>query len=203
VVVRQLRVGTDNFSYLLHDPETREAALIDPGFDASEALRMIKDESLDLKYLINTHHHSDHSMANGEVLGATNAILVASQEDGCNLQRKPDMTVDDGDEIKIGTLPIRFLKTPGHTPGGICMVVENEFLITGDTLFIGDCGRCDLPGGSIVDMFKTLQRLKRMDDDLVVFPGHDYGDKPYDTLGNQKRISGVLLAVDIKEFSTL
>jgi glyoxylase-like metal-dependent hydrolase (beta-lactamase superfamily II) len=203
MVVRQLRVGLDNFSYLVHDPATHEAALVDPGMDASEALSIIRDEGLDLRYVINTHHHSDHTASNGEVIEAEGAKLVASREDGSNLSRKPDIWVSDGDEIELGQRVIKFFKTPGHTPGGICMIVEGEFLLTGDTLFIGDCGRCDLPGGSLKEMFESLQKLKDLGDDLVVFPGHDYGDRPYDTLGNQKRMSGVLLARDLREFSAL
>jgi glyoxylase-like metal-dependent hydrolase (beta-lactamase superfamily II) len=201
--VRQLRVGRDNFSYLIHDPASHEAALVDPGMDASNALDIIRDEGLDLKYVINTHNHSDHVASNGEVLEVTGAKLVASREDGEHLGRKPDIWVAEGDEIGLGQDVIKVIRTPGHTPGGICLIAEKEFLLTGDTLFIGDCGRCDLPGGSLEQMFESLQKLKGLNDDLVVFPGHDYGEKPYDTLGNQKRSSGVLLARDLEEFSTL
>ena len=203
MVVRQLRVGMDNFSYLIHDRETGEAALVDPTFDASEALSIIKTEDLDLKFLINTHHHSDHTMAIKKVLKETGPLLVASEEDGSKLNEKVAIKVKDGDELVLGCLPLKIIKTPGHTPGGICIIIENEFLITGDTLFINDCGRCDLPGGSLKDMFDSLQRLKKLDDNLVIFPGHDYGPKPYDTLGNQKIKSGVLLAKDLNEFSKL
>ncbi|MGA1848195.1 MAG: hydroxyacylglutathione hydrolase family protein [Thermoplasmatota archaeon] len=203
MVVRQLRVGTDNFSYLIHDPLSHEAALVDPGMDASKALGIIMDEGLDLKFVINTHHHSDHVAANVEVMKETGAMIVASREDGSHLSREPDIWVSDGDEIELGERVIRFLKTPGHTPGGLCIIAENEFLLTGDTLFIGDCGRCDLPGGSLKDMFQSLQRLKGLNDDLVVFPGHDYGDRPYDTLGNQKRRSRVLTVESLEEFSRL
>lgn len=203
MVVRQLKVGMDNFSYLIYDRETNEAALVDPSFDASEALSIIKKDGLNLKLLINTHHHGDHTMANGTVLKETGAHLVASEEDGSKLKENVGIKIKDGDELVLGCLPLKFIKTPGHTPGGLCIIVEDEFLITGDTLFINDCGRCDLPGGSLKDMFDSLQRLKQLDDNLVVFPGHNYGPKPYDTLGNQKRKSGVLLAKDLKEFSKL
>lgn len=203
MVVRQIRTGRDNFSYLIHDRETLEAALVDPGFDASEALEIINDEGLDLKYVINTHHHGDHTASNGKVTRETGAKLVASREDGGNLMDKVDIHVWDGDELSLGCVPLRFLGAPGHTSGGLCIIVEDEFLITGDTMFIDDCGRCDLQGGSLADMFDTLQRIKALDDSLVVLPGHDYGPRPYDTLGNQKRTSGVLLARDLEEFSRL
>lgn len=203
MVVRQLKVGMDNYSYLIHDRETREAALVDPSFDATEALSIIESEELDLKFLINTHHHSDHTMSNSVVLKTTGAHLIATEEDGSKLKDRVAMKINDGDELILGCLPMKFIRTPGHTPGGLCIIVEDEFLITGDTLFINDCGRCDLPGGSLEEMFYSLQRIKELDDNLVVFPGHDYGPKPYDTLGSQKRTSGVLLAKDLKEFSRL
>jgi len=201
MTVRQLRVGSDNFSYLIHDRDTGQAALVDPGMDASKAMGIVRDEGLELRYVINTHHHSDHSMSNGEVIGETGARLVASTEDGKRLGKKVDMEVDDGDMLHLGGVSIRFLKTPGHTPGGICLIVDDSILITGDTLFIGDCGRCDLPGGSLKEMFRSLRRLKGLKDDLVVFPGHDYGEKPHDTLGNQKRTSCVLNAESLEDLS--
>ncbi len=203
MVVRQLRVGSDNFSYLIHDSLTGEAALVDPSFDASEALSIIRDEGLDLRFVINTHHHSDHTMANGAVMKETKARLVASKEDGPKLKDHVDINISHGDELSLGCLPLKFIKTPGHTPGGLCIIVEDEFLITGDTLFIGDCGRCDLPGGSLSEMFSSLQELKKQDGALVVFPGHDYGTIPYDTLKNLMRTNGVLLARDLSEFSRL
>ena len=203
MVVRQIRVGSDNFSYLIHDRETREAAIVDPGFNASEALSMIRDEELKLKYVINTHHHSDHTASNREVIKETGAQLAASSEDGSKLKEKVDVNLEDGDELLLGCLPLEFILTPGHTPGGLCIIVEKEFLITGDTLFINDCGRCDLPGGSLSDMFVSLQRIKDLDGSLVVFSGHDYGPRPFDTLGSQIRTSGVLMAKDIDEFSRL
>ena len=203
MVVRQIRVGGDNFSYLIHDRETLEAALVDPGFDARGALGIVGDEGLDLKYVNNTHHHGDHTAANKTVMKETGAKLVASKKDGESLSEDVDISVWDGDEISLGCLSMKFMGAPGHTPGGLCIIVEDEFLITGDTLFIDDCGRCDLEGGSLSDMFDTLQRIKKLDDSFVVFPGHDYGPKAYDTLGNQKRRSGVLLAKDLEEFSKL
>lgn len=201
MVVRQLRVGNDNFSYLIHDPETHLAALVDPGFDASGALRTVKEEGLELKYVINTHHHLDHTASNGRVIRETGARLVASNKDGPDL--KDGIEVGDRDQLYLGRTRMRFLNSPGHTPDGLCMITEERYLITGDTLFINDCGRCDLPGGSLKDMFDTLQRLKRLDDCLIVFPGHDLGPIPCDTLGNQKRTSGVLLAKDQDELSRL
>jgi glyoxylase-like metal-dependent hydrolase (beta-lactamase superfamily II) len=132
------------------------------------------------------------------------AQVVASKEDGRRLPIQPDLEVTDGSQLLIGTITLSFLLTPGHTPGGICIIVDGKALLTGDTLFIGDCGRTDLAGGNIEVMFQTLQKkILPLSDDLVVYPGHDYGDKPFDTLGNQKRANKTLRAKSLQEFSLI
>lgn len=201
--VEQIRVGEDNFSYLIYDSGTKHAALVDPGSDASRALEMAACMGLDLKYLINTHHHWDHTGDNGRVLESTEAELVISSSGSSDLIGQANILVDDGSKLELADTDLRFIHTPGHTPGSICILVDEDYLITGDTLFIGDCGRCDLPGGSLEEMYGSLQRLKGMDDGLIVLPGHDYGPKPKDTLGNQKRTNKVMLALNLGEFSRL
>jgi glyoxylase-like metal-dependent hydrolase (beta-lactamase superfamily II) len=130
--------------------------------------------------------------------------LVASKEDGTHLSIPTDIVVADGSRLKLGEVFLDFLLTPGHTPGGICIIVDNEAFLTGDTLFIGDCGRTDLPGGSLSEMFKTLhEKIMALPDCLIVYPGHDYGDKPFDTLGNQKHTNKTLCAKTLKEFSAI
>ena len=114
-----------------------------------------------------------------------------------------DIYVEDNDELKLGEIGLRFLLTPGHTPGGICITVDNKALITGDTLFIGDCGRADLQGGDVKDLFDSLQRIKELSEELIVYPGHDYGSKPYDALGSQKRTNNALLANSLEEFKKI
>ncbi len=182
----QIRVGRDNFSYVIYCPESREAALVDPGFDASKALAFIDSKKLKLLYIINTHHHSDHTADNQRVKRECGSEILAPKT--------------DGETLLIGEVRLKFLLTPGHTPGDICMIVDDEALLTGDTLFIGDCGRTDLPGGSDAQMYDTLQKLKTLPDHLIVYPGHDYGPKPFDTLGNQKRVNKTLVASNLEEF---
>lgn len=117
---------------------------------------------------------------------------------------KPDVIVADGSQLQLGDITLDFLLTPGHTPGGICIIVDHAALVTGDTLFIGDCGRTDLPGGNSTYMFQTLhEKIMRLPDDLIVYPGHDYGDKPFDTLGNQKQTNKTLLVKTMQEFSRI
>lgn len=204
-VIEQIKVGYDNFCYLIFCPESRKCAVVDPGYDVSKIVSIINKNNLDVLYVINTHYHSDHTGCNKRVKDFfPKTKIVISEIDNNNLNPKADFTVVDNDMLHLGTIIIRIIHTPGHTPGGICLIIDDGALLTGDTLFIGDCGRTDLPGGSIDGMFKTLnEKIKKLPDHLVVYPGHDYGVKPYDALGNQKKTNKTLLAKNIQEFSRI
>jgi hydroxyacylglutathione hydrolase len=205
MVVQQLRTGFDNFSYVVYSPVQKKAAIIDPGFDAAPSLDFISSKKLVLEYIVVTHHHADHSSEVKTIKKLfPSSQLVASKIDGDKLAIKPDVVVSDGSSLMIGDVRLDFLLTPGHTPGGICIIVDDNALLTGDTLFIGDCGRTDLPGGNPHDMFTTLQqKIMILPDELTVYPGHDYGDRPFDTLVNQKRTNKTLLAKTFQEFSAI
>ncbi len=193
----------DNFSYLIYCPKSKKAALVDPGYDASKALEFISSLDLKLLYIINTHYHSDHSGDNQRVKMAHHSEIVASAADG-DFVSDVDKIVSDGDVIPLGEVRLKFMITPGHTTGSLCIIVDDEALLTGDTLFIGDCGRTDLPGGNDARMYQALQeKIRPLPDHLIVYPGHDYGDKPFDTLGNQKRTNKTLLARNPEEFSRI
>jgi len=203
MAVKQIRVGFDNFSYIIYCRASKKAAIVDPGYDASEAINFIVSEKFELLYIINTHHHSDHTSENQMIKRKfPNAKIVASKEDACNIYYV-DIFVSDEDKIKLGNIVLHFILTPGHTQGGICILVDNEALITGDTLFIDDCGRCDLPGANISYMFESLQKIKKLPDNLIVYPGHDYGNKPFDSLENQKKTNKTLLAKNLEQFSLI
>jgi len=204
-MIEQIRVGLDNFSYVIFCPVQKKAAIVDPGFDATPALQIITSNNLLLDYIILTHHHTDHT---AEVKPLKKrylaAHIVASKEDGKKLSIPPDIVVSDGHKLMLGTVVLSFLMTPGHTKGGICIIVDDKAILTGDTLFIGDCGRTDLPGGSLQEMFHTLQqKILPLPDDLLVYPGHDYGEKPFDRLGNQKQTNKTLRARTLQEFSLI
>ncbi|UCF12034.1 MAG: MBL fold metallo-hydrolase [Thermoplasmatales archaeon] len=204
-VIEQIRVGFDNFSYIIYCLKSRKSAIVDPGLDASRALEFISSKNLDLKYIINTHYHSDHSRESKRIKKSIpSSIIVASKSDGEKMDVEVDITVSDGDRLRLGEDRLDFILTPGHTPGGICIIVDDEALLTGDTLFIGDCGRTDLTGGNLEQMFITLrEKIMPLPDHLIVFPGHDYGNKPSDTLGNQKRTNNTLLAKNLNDFSKI
>jgi hydroxyacylglutathione hydrolase len=205
IVIEQFKVGADNFSYVIYNSATKEAAIVDPSFDASKTLNFIKQNNLNLKYIIITHYHFDHSKDIASVKKAiSSANVVASELDGKKLNEKVDIFVTDGKKLSLGEINLQFILTPGHTPGGICILVDNKAIITGDTLFIGDCGRTDLSDGNINQMFKSLQeKIKPLPDNVIVYPGHDYGEKPFDTLGSQKKKNKTLLARNIEEFSKI
>jgi len=193
----------DNFSYIIYCQKTKSAALVDPSFDAAKALEFITEDKLKLLYLINTHHHSDHTGDNQSVINSQSCELIISSLANPRFSFGNVRKVIDSEILSIGEANLKFIHTPGHTQDGICIIVNDEALITGDTLFIGDCGRCDLPGSNIAKMFESLQKIKSLPDHLIVYPGHDYGDKPYDTLGSQKRINKTLLAKTLGEFSKI
>jgi len=205
MVIRQLKIGLDNFSYVVYCTDKKEAIIVDPSYDASKALDFIKQNNLILKYIIITHYHFDHTKDIITIKKAVSSVkIIASELDGGKLGEKVDIFVTDGQKLRLGNVELHFILTAGHTPGGICVLIDNKAIITGDTLFIGDCGRTDLPGGNINQMYKSLQeKIKPLPDEIIVYPGHDYGEKPFDTLGNQKRNNKTLLARNIEEFSKI
>jgi hydroxyacylglutathione hydrolase len=193
---RQIQQHSDNFSYIIADDVTREAAVVDSSFNAGEITRILTAENLKLKYVISTHGHSDHTAGNEELRSTFGAKTVAHKLSRINA----DVAVEDGDVIRVGTLPIKVIHTPGHTPDSICLLVDNK-LLTGDTLFVGECGRTDLPGGNSRSLYDSLfSKLSKLGDDVEVYPGHDYGSKSSSTMGEERRSNYTLQPRSLKEF---
>jgi hydroxyacylglutathione hydrolase len=194
---KQVQQHGDNFSYIIADDTTREAAVVDSSYTAGEITRIIKAENLKLKYIINTHDHSDHTAGNQELRSISTAKIVAHTLSRIN----PDIKVNDGDTLNIGTIPLKVIHTPGHTPDGICLLVNNQKLLTGDTLFIGECGRTDMPGGNSKNMYNSLfHKILKLNDNIEVYPGHDYGSKPSSTIGEERRSNYTLEPRTLAEF---
>lgn len=194
---RQVQKHGDNFSYIIADDTTREAAVVDPSFNAGVIIRLLQAENLKLKYVINTHSHSDHTAGNAELRSMFNAKIVVHKLSRTNAE----VQVDDGDIIKLGSIPVKVIHTPGHTPDGICLLVDNQKLLTGDTLFVGECGRTDLPGGNSKQLYNSLfNKIRMLSDDVEVYPGHDYGSKPSSTIGEEKRSNYTLEPRSLEEF---
>jgi glyoxylase-like metal-dependent hydrolase (beta-lactamase superfamily II) len=157
--------------YIVADETGGLAAVIDPGAESDAILAHLEKRGLAPSHILLTHGHFDHVGA-VEKLRQAGAKLAAHK----NLETRegfiPDIPLDEGDTLTVGNLAFTVLHTPGHTRDSVCYRT-GEALFTGDTLFEGDCGRTDLPGGSYPEILKSLARLARLDFDAAVYPGHD------------------------------
>ena len=193
---KQVKYRGDNFSYIIADEASGKAAVVDPSFNVDAIILVLKDHNFSLKYIINTHGHADHSAGNEELKAAFQSKIVAHKLSHVN----QDISVVDGDIIRLGAISIKVMHTPGHTPDSICLLIDGK-LLTGDTLFVGECGRTDLPGGSVEDMYTSLlQKIAKLDDNIEVYPGHDYGPSPDSTIAKEKQTNYTLQNRTLKQF---
>jgi len=186
MIIRQLEVGyLDNFCYIVGCENTRQALVIDPGPDVERIVSEAEKENLEIVTIVNTHGHGDHTAGNAKLKTLTGAKIVIHELDG---DRYPgaDVLLSDEQTLPLGEISVEVIHTPGHTPGGICLHAQGN-LFTGDTLFVGDSGRTDLPGGDRLTLGKSIRRLMELPDTTVVWPGHDYGPTPSSTIGWEKR----------------
>ena len=195
--VYQVAVGPmQNFSYIVEDESTREAIIIDPSWDLDKIIQIIEEQNLNPKYIVNTHWHDDHTRGNEELAAEISAKIV--QHEASTLQN--DMTVKDGDLIKFGCSELVVYHTPGHSKDSICLVGDGK-IFSGDTLFVGNCGRIDLPGGSSRELYHSLfDVIANLDDGLLMYPGHDYGSALTSTIGNEKMTNPVMQKISEEDF---
>ncbi|MDE1726200.1 MAG: MBL fold metallo-hydrolase [Thaumarchaeota archaeon] len=195
--VHQLEVGgMQNFTYVIEDEQTNEAIIVDPSWDLDLVLEVIEKNSLQVKYVINTHHHFDHTIGNDAIVRKTGAKIL--QHKSSTL--KNDMTVSEGDKIRFGHSELTVIHTPGHSKDSMCLVGDGK-IFSGDTLFVGNCGRIDLPGGSAKELYHSLfDVVCKMDEGLVLYPGHNYGSSTTSTIGREKKTNFVLQPRTEKEF---
>ncbi|NLJ56810.1 MAG: MBL fold metallo-hydrolase [Firmicutes bacterium] len=189
--------------YLVACPETKEAIIIDPGAAGERIILRVQELKLKVRYVVNTHAHIDHIGANEEVRRAFQVPLLAHKAD---LQRyhspqagialfmekvevePPDDFIQEGDSLQVGTLQVKVLDTPGHSPGGITLDI-NGVLFAGDTLFAGSIGRTDFPGGSFPQLIQSIKdKILSYPDDTKVYPGHG----PPTTVGDERRYNPFL-----------
>jgi len=199
VIVDKLVVGPfASNCYIVGSPSDKEGMIIDPGDKAKEILKKVEDLGLDIKLIVLTHGHIDHTGALKEVKEATGAEVAIHGDDARSLRRQllsiifglfyptpppPDRLLKDGDSIDVGDLHFVVLHTPGHTPGGICLLGQGV-VFSGDTLFNYSIGRTDLPGGSYSKLMNSIQtKLMTLPDNTVVYPGH--GNET--TIGAERR----------------
>jgi len=171
-------------SYLIADPETKEAAIVDPIRErVDEYLDLLQAKRYTLKYTIETHTHADHLSGSPRLKDLTGAkmLMHAASPVVC-----VDRGLSDGAIIELGRLRIEVIATPGHTHDSLCLVLPDRVL-TGDTLLIGGCGRTDLPTGDSLALYHSLQRLLELPDDTAVFPAHDYDGHRASTIGRERQ----------------
>ena len=215
VYLRQMELGPmQNFVYLIGDPVARECVVVDPAWEIDTIVDTADGDGMTLTGALVTHSHQDHvggSLASWgmpgripgveELLGRARVKIYAHKAErefltglGSDLVK-----VDNHDTLQVGRLTLTFLHTPGHTPGSQCFLVDGR-LISGDTLFIGSCGRTDLPGSDPSEMYYSLtQRLGALPDDTVLLPGHNYGG-PESTLGDERRQNPFMRFTALGEF---
>ena len=185
-----------NFSYIVEDESTHEAIIIDPSWDLDKIIQIVEEQNLNPKYLVNTHWHDDHTRGNEELAKELSLKIVQHSESDL----KNDMTVSDGDSIKFGCSELIVYHTPGHSKDSICLVGDGK-IFSGDTLFVGNCGRIDLPGGSSRELYHSIfDVISNLDDSLIMYPGHDYGSAPTSTIGNEKMTNTVMQKISEEDF---
>ncbi len=201
--LKQFEIGPmENFVYLVGDKNTREVLVVDPAWQVDTILKAAKENDLAIKGALISHYHFDHTNGIEELLESVDCPVYVNKNDVpyLDVQSTNIKPVDDGATVKAGNIEIRMVHTPGHTPGSQCFHVRNG-LISGDTLFIGACGRCDLPGGDAKEMYTSLtQRLMKFDDSTVLYPGHNYSDKPTSTMGREKKSNPYLMCASLENF---
>jgi hydroxyacylglutathione hydrolase len=195
--VHQLKVGNmQNFTYVLEDEETKEAVIIDPSWDLDLVIDTLERNALKVKYVINTHHHFDHTIGNDAIVKHTKSKIL--QHESSTL--KNDMRLTDGEKVKFGNSELTVMHTPGHSKDSICLVGDGK-IFSGDALFVGNCGRVDLPGGSAIELYHSLfDIIYKLDDNLILYPGHNYGSSPNSTIGKEKKTNFVLQPRTEEEF---
>jgi glyoxylase-like metal-dependent hydrolase (beta-lactamase superfamily II) len=211
--VVQLEVGLlQNFCEILYCPDTREAAVVDPAWEVDRLLREAAALKVRLGTILVTHTHHDHIEGVAELAakvaespgGGGGVTVIVSPREAAAFAGQPltlRPPVDRGD-IPIGRRGVRALDTPGHTVGGTCYLADG-YLITGDVLFVGGCGRTDFRGGSTAELWKSLQRLMALPEETRVYPGHNYGSTPTSTVGREALENPYLLCKSFEEFRVL
>ncbi len=189
-VIKQIKVGPmENFSYLVFDSGTQKGVIIDPGWESDRLLSIAREQHVDLVGILLTHAHFDHVGGAVEMAQSSHAPIYVHAEEAGQVEAEEGICVKatkDGDRIPAGHLELEVIHTPGHTPGSQCFLVPGN-LFTGDTLFINACGRCDLAGSDPEKMRQSLKRLAALDENIVVWPGHDYAQRRASTIGDEKK----------------
>ncbi len=201
LIFEQIRSGGDrNFGYFLADREARAGVLIDPSYAPEIFVQRAEDQGITVTHVINTHSHPDHVNGNEVALSRTRAPLVAHS----SAPTSPSVTVEDGDELKVGSLRLRFLHVPGHCHDHIVIFEPNyKLLITGDLLFVGKVGGTRSEEDARTEWNSLQHVVQAIPRDATVWPGHDYGIRPSTTMALELETNPFLLCADLAAFLRL
>ena len=214
--IKQIELGPmQNYVYVIADLTTRKALLVDPAWDVEGLLAELDKQDLELSGALITHYHPDHiggDFMGHHIEGVTELLaerpckLWIHKVEAPYLQKQlglspADYIATDGETtLEVGRIPVRLLHTPGHTPGSQCFLVGGH-LVSGDTLFIGSCGRVDLPGSNPADLYYSLtQKLKRLPDETVLLPGHNYAPEQTSTIGREKKSNPFMRFASVEDY---
>lgn len=199
MIFYQIDAGGDrNFAYLMADRDGGQAALFDPPPDASRYLSHLEEHNLKVVYVIVTHGHGDHTWGVGDARKQTGGQVVAFDGSPVNA----DIYVSDGDTLELGSMTLHCIHTPGHSDDSMC-ILGGDKLVTGDTLFVGKVGGTDFGRGAREEYDGLHNKLLTLDDDVEVYPGHDYGVLPKSTIGHERKTNPFLLCDSFESFVEL
>ena len=198
MIVKQIPVGTmANFVYLVVEERSREAMVVDSGWETGPVRAAVRETDSHVKFAVATHEHFDHVSTISELASDLGAKVVAHVDSPIAC----DLRVRDGEELKLGGKGVKVLHTPGHTEDSICLYDGRE-VFTGDTLFVGTIGRFDRESAEA--MYASLHEvLLKLPPSTVMYPGHDYGEVPFRTLGEEQAANPFLMTRDLRSFLSL
>ncbi|TVQ64957.1 MAG: MBL fold metallo-hydrolase [Spirulina sp. DLM2.Bin59] len=193
---------TSTYTYLIADPETKEAIFVDPVLEQVERdLKILEELGLTLRYSMETHIHADHVTGTGKLREKTGCSGVAPKESGVVCA---DINCSHGDRFTVGAITVEAIATPGHTHCDITYLVNGTHLLTGDSLFIRGCGRTDFQSGSAAALYESItEKLFTLPDHVWVYPGHDYRGHTVSTIGEEKQYNPRLAGQDKAAFVEL
>jgi glyoxylase-like metal-dependent hydrolase (beta-lactamase superfamily II) len=199
MIFHQIDAGGDrNFAYLMGDADGGEAALFDPPPDPAAYLALLEKHRLGVSYIVVTHGHGDHTWGVDEAKRRTRARVVAHAD--CPVDA--DIRPGDGDTLRLGSLTLAFIHTPGHTADSMCILCGDK-LVTGDTLFVGKVGGTDVGDEARAEYESLHRKVMTLDDAVEVYPGHNYGVRPSSTIGDERRTNPFLLRETFESFVDL